>query len=172
MKNNYLLAALLSLTVSFKLQAQHMDNHWIIGEWQGDFKALKTDGSGVYDLFENLILRVEPTLEGNGHHANWFNSDGITYTGTSVRTYVNDSTWLNQWFNEPDKTWSDKIHYNVSEYTLTHESTGEDKFGKFEMKRVHSYNPDTKLYTYKHHRKYEGYSSWWLIDEIEMKRLK
>lgn len=170
MKKIYIVAIILS-TWALDSYAQDMSDHWIIGEWKGDNRTLSHDGSGEYDVFKNLTVKITPTPEGYGHHASWFDSDG-TYTGTSVRTYLNDSTWLNQWYNTPDGSWSDKIEFHISDNMMSYEAEGEDNFGKFELKRIHHYDQKEKIYTYTHHRKYEGFKEWWLIDEFIVKRLK
>ncbi|QSE97378.1 hypothetical protein [Fulvivirga lutea] len=151
------------------LQAQ--ENLWILGEWKGTNKSLRLDGSGEYDVLEDLTLKVTPTLEGFGHNALWYKQDG-SFLGASIRTYQNDSIWTNHWLNMPDQLLGDSILWHVEKNAFRYESSGEDNFGVFEIKRVHEYDPKSEVYTYKHTRKYEGRSSWLIIDEFEMKRIK
>lgn len=175
------LCTLLLLCWAVSMQAQSQKNNVpaqagelevILGEWTAVNRTIRRDGSGEYDIDDQLFVRVEKTMGGYGHRVDWYTTQG-EYTGSTLRVFSSpENAWLSKWFDPKMGAWSDEVKFENHEGGLMLEGKMEDETGKFEVKRIHSFSEDGDTYTYHHYRKYPGMSKWLLIDEFEAKRVK
>jgi hypothetical protein len=180
-KNMRLFTLIVFTTLCFSGQAQNSAMYavpeeasqidLILGEWKAVNKTMKHDGSGQYDIDDQLIIKVHKILGSHGHAVDWFHTNG-DYLGSTQRVYSRKrQQWLSAWFDPVTGTWSDEVAWDLSDGKLTYETKVEDETGKYQLRRVHEVSPDGKTYTYHHLRKYQGMTKWLLVDMFEAERL-
>ena len=173
MRKLYLLIIPITM-LSYNLRAQSgsvTDLDWIIGEWEGANIGLRNDGSGIYDTIRDVSVNVRKAFGGFGHIVDWYSPEG-DYWGSSVRTYHSaHEFWLERWFNINKGEWNDehKLNWRNNQLIMTSDAE-KDQFGIYAVKRIHTFDKATQVYSYKNLRKYEGSTQWMLVDSFVLKK--